>query len=59
MDSSELAQYINHAWDSSIIPTLQDYISIPCKSPLFDPDWQQHGYIEQAVQLLTQWSQQL
>jgi acetylornithine deacetylase/succinyl-diaminopimelate desuccinylase-like protein len=48
-------QFVDHLWETSIIPTLQDYICIPNKSPLFDPDWQQHGFMDQAVKLVTDW----
>lgn len=48
---AEIAQ----CWEQSILPTLATYISIPCKSPAFDPDWQQHGYLDQAMQLLFDW----
>ena len=46
---------IDHTWDTSIIPTMSDYIKIPNKSPSFDKDWQKHGYMDQAVRLLKKW----
>lgn len=48
-------QYIDQLWETSIIPTLMDYIKIPNKSPQFDKDWQTHGYMDQAVQLISAW----
>src|SRR5688500_11838535 len=47
--------YINRLWDSSILPTLMEYIKIPNKSPQFDKEWQQHGFMDQAVNLITTW----
>lgn len=47
--------YINQLWDSSIVPTLMDYIKIPNKSPQFDREWQQHGFMDQAVALISNW----
>lgn len=47
--------YINTLWDSSVIPTLQHYIKIPNKSPTFDKQWAQNGYMNQAVDLLADW----
>lgn len=41
--------YISDMWDKSILPCLEEYIRIPNKSPLFDPDWQTHGYMDKAV----------
>jgi acetylornithine deacetylase/succinyl-diaminopimelate desuccinylase-like protein len=40
------------------VPELCEYIKVPNKSPLFDPDWEQHGYMEQAVQMLEAWARQ-
>jgi len=34
-----------------IVPALMDYIRIPNKSPLFDPAWKKHGYMDKAVKL--------
>jgi len=55
MDTEKATSFVNDMWDTSIIPQLCDYIKIPNKSPLFDPDWEQHGHMEQAVQMLEAW----
>jgi len=55
MNLNQLQQFIYQAWDQSIIPTLSRYIEIPCKSPAFDPEWEKHGYIDQAMELLSDW----
>ena len=34
---------------------LTEYIAIPAKSPGFDPDWVQHGYIETVVRNAAAW----
>ena len=57
MDNKKTAEFVNGMWDESIIPTLCEYIKVPNKSPLFDPDWDAHGYMEQAVQLIEAWCQ--
>jgi acetylornithine deacetylase/succinyl-diaminopimelate desuccinylase-like protein len=44
----------NDAWDE-IVPVLHDYISIPNVSPIFDPDWSEHGYMADAVALIADW----
>jgi len=46
---------VNGIWDRSIVPTLCDYVRIPNKSPLFDPEWERHGHMERAVELLADW----
>jgi acetylornithine deacetylase/succinyl-diaminopimelate desuccinylase-like protein len=55
MDSVATQQFINELWDRSIVPELVEYIKIPNKSPAFDADWQQHGYMEEAVSLIERW----
>ena len=48
---------IEKQWDKSIIPTLIEYIKIPNKSIHFDKDWESHGYMDQAMNLLVDWCQ--
>jgi acetylornithine deacetylase/succinyl-diaminopimelate desuccinylase-like protein len=56
MDNKKTAEFVNEIWDSSIIPEISEYIKVPNKSPSFDPDWEQHGYMETAVQMLEAWA---
>lgn len=53
--SDNISAFVNRQWDEEIVPKLIDYIRIPNKSPSFDPDWQQHGYMEEAVTLVEDW----
>ena len=55
MNTAQLARYIDDIWDRSIVPALSDYIRIPNKSPNFDPAWAEHGYMDQAVELMRSW----
>jgi acetylornithine deacetylase/succinyl-diaminopimelate desuccinylase-like protein len=55
MDSNKTESFVNGMWDDSIIPELCDYIEVPNKSPMFDPDWEKHGYMDQAVEMLEKW----
>lgn len=55
MDIKKTAQFVNSQWDESIIPELCEYIKVPNKSPIFDPDWEKHGYMEQAVSMFENW----
>jgi acetylornithine deacetylase/succinyl-diaminopimelate desuccinylase-like protein len=41
---------------SSIVPTLVDYIKIPNKSMMFDPDWRKNGHMDKATELLAGWA---
>jgi len=58
MDNKKTAAFVSEIWDKSLVPELCEYIKVPNKSPLFDPDWEQHGYMEQAVQMLEAWARQ-
>jgi len=42
-------------WDEEILPSLSEYVKIPNKSPLFDPDWQEHGFMQQAIDHVVSW----
>ncbi len=55
MNSSALRQFIENVWQTSIIERLQAYVRIPNKSPAFDPEWERHGYMDQAMELMAQW----
>ena len=52
---SALGAFAEKVWDQEIVPALSDYIAIPAKSPMFDADWQSHGYIERVVRDAAQW----
>ena len=58
MNKQQNMNYINQLWDDSIIPTLMEYIKIPNKSPQFDAKWIEHGYMDQAVDLIYKWCKQ-
>jgi acetylornithine deacetylase/succinyl-diaminopimelate desuccinylase-like protein len=55
MNSEKLQHYCNEVWDTSVVQELIDYIRIPNKSPMFDPEWQAHGYMEEAVAQFERW----
>ncbi len=46
---------ISALWDDEIVPQLQDYIRVPAKSPLFDAQWEAHGYIDSVVRTTAAW----
>jgi acetylornithine deacetylase/succinyl-diaminopimelate desuccinylase-like protein len=55
MNLASLRQFIQSAWKDSILGELQDYIRIPNKSPAFDADWEQHGHMDRAIELMARW----
>jgi acetylornithine deacetylase/succinyl-diaminopimelate desuccinylase-like protein len=54
--ASEATAFVDEEFRQSIVPTLQDYIRIPNKSPAFDPEWKAHGHMDRAVALLSGWA---
>ena len=54
-EASALGTFANRRWDEAIVPALSDYIGIPAKSPMFDADWQAHGFIERVVRDAAAW----
>ncbi len=46
---------ISRRWDEDIVRQLQDYIAVPAKSPMFDPQWAQHGHIDTVVRQAAAW----
>jgi acetylornithine deacetylase/succinyl-diaminopimelate desuccinylase-like protein len=55
MDLKALRHFVASAWQNSIVGRLQDYIRIPNKSPAFDPDWERHGHMDRAIELMADW----
>ncbi len=55
MKTQLIREFCDDVWETSIIPELIDYIRIPNKSPMFDAEWQQHGYMEQVVSQFVNW----
>jgi len=55
LDPQALRDFADRTWDAEIVPALTDYIAIPAKSPMFDADWQRHGYIDRVVRDAASW----
>src|SRR3984957_10859691 len=56
MDVAKLNKFVDQCWGDEIVPTLVEYIKIPNKSPSFDPQWAEHGYMDDAVALFERWA---
>jgi acetylornithine deacetylase/succinyl-diaminopimelate desuccinylase-like protein len=50
------AKWVEEQFSKSIVPTLVDYIKIPNKSAMFDPQWRENGHVDRAVELLAGWA---
>lgn len=57
MDQQSLQAFVDEKWNDEIVPKLVEYIRIPCKSPHFDPEWAEHGFMDDAVKLIFGWCQ--
>jgi acetylornithine deacetylase/succinyl-diaminopimelate desuccinylase-like protein len=55
MNSDKLYDFVAEMWDRQIVPELTEYIRIPNKSPLFDRQWAEHGYMKAALDLIEHW----
>jgi acetylornithine deacetylase/succinyl-diaminopimelate desuccinylase-like protein len=56
--ADRLRSFVEDAWASRIVPTLEDYVRIPAKSPGFDREWQAHGHLDRAVELAARWARE-
>ena len=57
LDPRQLGRFVDQAWRERIVPQLADYIAVPAKSPMFDPDWAAHGLIDRVVCDAANWVQ--
>ena len=55
MNISDIRSSVDRQWQGSIVERLQAYVRIPNKSPMFDPEWEQHGYMDAAANLIADW----
>jgi acetylornithine deacetylase/succinyl-diaminopimelate desuccinylase-like protein len=55
LDNAAALAHTTEQWDRDIVKELTDYIAIPAKSPTFDKEWAQHGYIETVVRNAASW----
>lgn len=57
-DPARTRRVVEELWDSTIVPTLVEYIRIPNLSPHFDADWKAHGHMDRAAALLERWARE-
>ena len=55
LNAAEALSQVTAQWDDDIVRQLTDYIAIPAKSPTFDPDWAQHGFIDTVMRNAATW----
>jgi acetylornithine deacetylase/succinyl-diaminopimelate desuccinylase-like protein len=54
--SDSATQWVDDLFKTSVVPTLVDYIKIPNKSLMFDPQWRANGHMDRAVELFAGWA---
>ena len=55
LDAAQTLSQVSTQWDSDIVKQITDYIAIPAKSPAFDSDWAQHGFIDTVMRNAAAW----
>src|SRR5262245_21908890 len=55
MDFKRARQTTSVTFKDSIVPKISEYIRITNKSPAYDADWQAHGYMDRAAELMAAW----
>ena len=55
LDAARALDQVSRQWDGDILRQLTDYIAVPAKSPMFDPDWAAHGYLETVMRHAAAW----
>ena len=55
LDTARVLSQVSQTWDDDLVRQLSDYIAIPAKSPMFDPDWAAHGFIDTVVRNAADW----
>jgi acetylornithine deacetylase/succinyl-diaminopimelate desuccinylase-like protein len=55
LDAAQALSHATEQWDRDIVGQISDYIAIPAKSPGFDKDWVQHGYIDAVMRNAAAW----
>ncbi|WP_309678556.1 M20 family metallopeptidase [Polaromonas sp.] len=55
LDAAQALSQVSAKWDGDIVQQITDYIAIPAKSPTFDRDWAQHGFIDTVMRNAASW----
>jgi acetylornithine deacetylase/succinyl-diaminopimelate desuccinylase-like protein len=55
LNAAQALKQVSQQWDDDIVRQITDYIAIPAKSPMFDPNWAAHGYIDTVMRNAADW----
>lgn len=56
LDPVATTSIVDAYWERGALDVLSEYVTIPCLSPDFDPDWETHGEMAKATQLFADWA---
>ena len=55
-DPAAVLAQLTDSWESSVVPTISEYIAVPALSPAFDAEWATTGHIDAVVDLALTWA---
>ncbi len=55
LDPVATRSVVDEYWERGALDVLSEYVTIPCLSPDFDPDWETNGQMTKAADLLADW----
>jgi hypothetical protein len=55
VDLDKLTERADELWETSILPSLSEFIEIEALSPGFEPDWKNKGELDSAIDLFSKW----
>ena len=55
LNAAQALSQVNAQWDGDIVKQISDYIAIPAKSPGFDSNWAQNGFIDTVMRNAATW----
>ena len=55
MQPGDVRNTVARTWDDDVLPAVEEYISLPAVSVLYDPSWAEHGHVADAVELVRSW----
>ncbi len=55
LESTQLLTDVSRSWDDDIVHRLHEYVEVPAKSPSFDPQWAQHGWLHRVLHAAADW----
>jgi acetylornithine deacetylase/succinyl-diaminopimelate desuccinylase-like protein len=55
VDRLKLTSTVHELWDSTVLPSLSELVSIPAVSQAFDPEWSANGHLGAAVEHVRAW----